>query len=354
MILRNNNLDLLCEALGEVQINFFNPEEQYELIHRLSIDQIQIQSGELTKIPPFEKHPYLENINCETTKGLMIGTFPPISYLCDQLGFPKLTFNGNINPPDLSYFHGNFSSLWKYCPINFENIKEFNRDEQPKLIKTALQKRGIVYTDIISYCQRELRQKKGVGSYTAEDQLLNNIVINNAVFPLILNCPNLDRVYFTNASFFGSDNRNNYLFDRNGNYILDDRDAFRLFLKGANDSGYIIDIAKNEEPDFWHNVNEGQRTNFERRCINKLFTTKIILKMRLSIDDKSKILQLYSSVSPAAVNRGMVRQNRCVKNFRENLNIKEEDAPKELLKSVLLSFFDNSIDGLMAFNSDSE
>lgn len=351
MILRNNNLELLCEDIGMAEINIFNPNHQ-ELMHRMSIEQIQNQNGELTTIPPFEKHPYLDNIDCNNSKGLMLGTFPPISYLCDQLGFPNLTFNGNIYPPDLPYFHGNYSSLWKYCPIDFENIKQFHRDEQPQLIKNSLQENGIVYTDIILYCQRKLRNKNGVSSYTAADKLLNNIVINIAVFPLILNCPNLDRLYFTNASFFGSNNRNNYLFDINGNYILEDRDAFRLFLKGANDSGHNIEIAKNEEPDIWYNINEGQRANLERRSLNRLFTTKIILKMRLSIEGKSKTLQLYSAVSPAAVNRGMVRQNRCVINFREHLNILEEDAPRELLKRVLESFFANSIDGLIDYNQD--
>jgi hypothetical protein len=353
MVLRNNNLELLCESIGLAEIGIINPEH-YELIHLQSIEPIQNNGGELTEIPPFEKHPYLENIDCKNTSGLMIGTFPPVSYLCDQLGFPNLTFNGNISPPDIPYFHGNYSSLWNYCPINFDNIKQFPRDEQPQQIKNVLRDNGIAYTDIIAFCQRELRENNGIASYTAEDQLLNNIVLNVSVFPLIFNCPNIDRLYFTNASFFGSNNRNNHLFDRNGNYIIDNRDAFRLFLKGANDSGYNIEIAKNEEPNIWFNINEGLRANFERRSLNKLLTTKVILKIRLSKDGNSKTMQLYSAVSPAAINRGMVRRNRVVINFRENLNIGEEDAPRELLKRVLLSFFENTIEGLSDYNEDAE
>ena len=354
MILRNDKkLEQLCEAIGIAEIDIFNPDH-HELIHQESIEQILNHSGELTAIPPFEKHPYLENIDCENITGLMIGTFPPVSYLCDQLDFPNLTFNGNISPPDLPYFHGNYSSLWKYCPINFDYIRGFPRAEQPQQIKHALLERGIAYTDIISFCQRNLREKNGVSSYTAEDKLLNNIVLNFDVFPLIFNCPNINRLYFTNASFFGSDNRNNYLFDRNGNYILDDRDAFRLFLKGANDSGYIIEIAKNDEPELWYNINEGPLANTERRSLNQLITTKIILKMRLSKGNNSKTLQLYSAVSPAAVNRGMVRKNRCVINFREALNIGEADAPRELLIQVLLSFFESSIDELIDYSADAE
>jgi hypothetical protein len=183
---------------------------------------------------------------------------------------------------------------------------------------------------------------------------LNNIVLNNSVFSLIFKCAHIDRLYFTNASFFGSNNRNNHLFNIHGNYILDDRDAFRLFLKGANDQGYKIEIARNEDPENWYQINEGPRANVARRTLNKLLTTKVILRMRLSINGHSKILQLYSAVSPAAVNRGMVRRNNCVIKFREEQNIAEGNAPRELLQRVLLSFFENNIDGLVNYNYNAD
>jgi hypothetical protein len=351
MILRNNNLQLLSESLGLADIDPNNPNN-YELINQHSIQVIADNNGVLSIIPPFEKHPYLEEIQSTTATGLMIGTFPPISYLCDQLGLPNLTFSGNISPPDLPYFHGNYSSLWKYCPINFDDILQFARNEQPLQIKNALQENFVAYTDIITYCQRELREGNGISAYTAEDKLLNNIVLNNSVFSLIFSCADIDRLYFTNASFFGSNNRNNHLFNIHGNYILDDRDAFRLFLKGANDLGYKIEIARNEDPENWCQINEGPRDNIARRAINKLLTTKVILRMRLSLGDHSKILQLYSAVSPAAVNRGMVRRNNCVIKFREDQNIAEENAPRELLQRILLSFFENTIDGLINYNDN--
>jgi hypothetical protein len=353
MIKRNNNLELLCGILGLEEINLNDPEN-YDLISQQSIEVIANNNGELTTVPPFEKHPYLEDIDCADTKGLMIGTFPPISYLCDLLGLPNLTFNGNIFPPDLPYFHGNSSSLWMYCPINFDNILNYARNEQPLLIKNALQEYSISYTDIVAFCQRELKEEGGITAYTAEDKLLNNIVINNSVFPFIFNCAKINRLYFTNASFFGSNYRNNHLFDRYGNYILDDRDAFRLFLKGANDLGYKIEISRNEDPENWYQINEGPRSNIARRALNKLLTTKVILRMRLSIDGHIKILQLYSAVSPAAINRGMVRRNNCVIKFREDQNIAEENAPRELLQRILLSFFENTIDGLIYYNDNAD
>lgn len=351
MIHQNNNLQLLSETLGLADIDHVSPHN-YELINQLSIQVIADNNGLLPIIPPFEKHPYLEEIDCTITNGLMIGTFPPISYLCDKLGLPNLRFNGIISPPDLSYFHGNYSSLWNYCPINFDNILQYNRNEQPLRIKHALQKNNIAYTDIISFCQRALRVENDLSSYTAEDKLLNNIVLNNSVFSAIMSCANLNRLYFTNASFFGSNNRNNHLLDKHGNYILDDRDAFRLFLKGAHDQGYIIEIARNEDPENWYQINEGPRNTLTRRTLNQLLTTKVILRMRLSKSGFSKILQLYSSVSPAAVNRGMVRRNNCVLKFREDQNLAIENAPMELLKRILLSFFENSVDDLINYNAD--
>lgn len=345
MLHKNYNLDLLSKSIGIENFTCNDLED----IHLKSIELIKKNNGKLNEIPPFEKHPYIKNFDFDNIQGLMIGTFPPISYLCDQLNLSNLTFNGSISPPDISYFHGNYSSLWKYCPIEFEKIIDFSRDEQPKLINESLLKNNILYTDIILYCQRELRNNKNKLAYTAEDKLLNNIVINNSVYSQIMES-NINRIYFTNASFFGSCNRNNFLFNNNGNYILDDRDAFRLFIKGAHDNGYEIQIALNEKPELWYNINERKRVREEKLFLNNLITTKVILKLKLSKNNKSKIIQLYSAVSPAAVNRGMVRQNKCVINFKNNSNINISDAPKELLKTILLSFFNNSIDGLVKFN----
>lgn len=355
MILKNQKLLDLCTKINLPRMDF-SDTKNLELIHKKSIELIQKQKGELTKIPPFEKHPYIENIDCEKITGLMIGTFPPISYLCDKLNYRHLTFNqqNRINRPDLAYFHGNYSSLWKYCPIDFDKIKELDRIEQPHQIKNTLLKQGIAYTDIISFCQRDLREdKNGRLKYTAEDRLLNNIVLNMDLFPFIFNCPNINRLYFTNASFFGSNSRNNHLFNKNGDYILKNRDAFRLFLKGANDSGYKIEMTTNENPESWFNINEGISENNLRKSLNELFTSKTILKLRLSKNSQSKIFQLYSAVSPAAVDRGSVRKNQCVINFLNENTIQEEDAPKELLKKVLLSFFQNSIDGLIKYQENS-
>ena len=74
--------------------------------------------------------------------------------------------------------------------------------------------------------------------------------------------------------------------------------------------------------------------------------------MRLKKGDNSRILQLYTSVSPAAVLRGRVKQNRCIVKFCQQHVIRDNEAPKEFLTKVLLSFFNNSIDGLIDYNEE--
>src|SRR6267142_6712433 len=60
-------------------------------------------------VAPIELHPDLaaNPINLNSTK-LIIGTFPPISYMCDQLGILAVgNPNGNaIARPKISFFHG--------------------------------------------------------------------------------------------------------------------------------------------------------------------------------------------------------------------------------------------------------
>ena len=347
MILKNKNFEELLNYYLLNQSNN-NDEDKLNIINQLSVNDILKNNGILSTLPPFEKHPYLENIKCENNiSGIMIGTFPPISYLCDTLNLPNLKYNNQIiEPPAIPYFHGNYSSLWKYAPINFEKNKNNERELQKIFIKNELEKNGIIYTDIIKYCQREIKNEK----YTAEDKLLNNIIINNNLYEALVNFKQINRLYFTNSNFFGSNNNNSYLFNRNNNYKLAQKDAFSLFIKGAHDFGFKIDFALNNQQSNWININEGRLSKLERDKINKTLTTKIILKIKLTLENHIMIYQVYSAVSPAAVNRGMVRQNQCIINYSRINKIPIEQSPKKLLEEVLLSFFHNDIDKLSNYH----
>ena len=351
MILKNNNLNLLLDSLG-LTTESIN-EVLFEKLNSESIRRIKEDKGNLPELPPFEKHPYIENLPDKGIEGLMIGTFPPISYLCDSLNLQELHFNGVIGPPDISYFHGNFSSLWKYCPIKFDEIKDLRRDALPKAIAGRLEESKIGYTDIIKFCQRDLVNNKGKLKYTANDTSLSNIVINEDVYDTLWNSSSINRIYFTNSSFFGSTTNSNYLFGKDGSYKLKQRDAFRLFLKGANDLGFDLELSNYGETDNWYSISEGITDKEFRNKINKAFTTKTIIKLRITKVGRTKVFDLYSAVSPAAVNRGTVRKNNCVLNYKSEYGVEIKDAPRGLLENVLKAFFTNYPSSLLKLNHTS-
>ena len=349
MILKN---DQLIDLLSFDPIENFDSDNLEHLVelNKKSIKSISISRGVLPRIPPFEQHPYLEplTIDCEKT-GLMIGTFPPISYLCDTLKLNQLKFrNQTISPPDLPYFHGNYASLWKYAPIDFNQIIKEDRSLQPNLIKLQLRSRGVIYTDIIKYCQRQLDIKNEDEKYTASDKLLKNIVINDDVYNYLINNQSINRIYFTNSSFFST---NNFLFDKNSNLRLQENDAFGLFLKGANDRGIKIDVSLPNNPENWINLNEGNKTKPFLQDINDKLLLKVYLNLRLSNGELIRKFQICSTVSPAAVNRGMVRQNQCVKNYSRIQNCPIPVSPEKLLRLVLMEFFNDNLANIQQYNA---
>lgn len=84
--------------------------------------------------------------------------------------------------------------------------------------------------------------------------------------------------------------------------------------------------------------------------LNELLLTTVIFKLRLSKDKRFREFNVYSAVSPAAVNRGMVRQNKCVVKYSALNKIDISEAPKEFLKEVLKSFFNDSTTAIINYN----
>jgi len=312
MILKSPILEVL---LDQFNLKDFNENDDLHLdaVNKLSIQSIGNADGALAAIAPVEKHPYFfplvanDNIN-----GLMIGTFPPISYLCDALDLPKLHFGKQKSTrPDYPFFHVNVGALWNYTPINNGYGSTISRDECPSEVRRALHKHCIEYTDIVAYFQRSLED--GL-KYTSSDSLMNNISINNEIYPYIMGSINLNRLYFTNASFFSTQGK---LLDKNGCYSLTQRDAFGLFLNGAQDLGYELEICTTENPLKWMNINEGIRPSSLIKEINTSLLKKVLISLKLSNNSVSKVFTIYSALSPAAVNRGIVRANKCVIKYRD-------------------------------------
>lgn len=346
MILCNGQFKLLLDQFGVLGFDE-NDLARLDELNRVCLDGITATGGVLPIVPPLEKHPYLRLLVPDSdTRGLMIGTFPPISYLCDTLQIPKLVFNGrNISRPDYPFFHGNMGALWNYSPIDLDFVV---REKFAQRIIQRLKEHKLVYTDMIAFCQRALAvDEDGDVKYTAADTLLNNIVIHEQVYPFIMNSDQLNRLYFTNSSFFSG---NSALLGFNGLYRLKERDAFSLFLKGAQDLGYKIAVSTVRNAEEWIGINEGPRPSGLCKQINSLLSNKILLNLRLSRDGVHKVFKVYSALSPAAVNRGMVRRNQCVQKFSKQYISNIADSPAGLLSMVLAAFFAGHTDGLGEIN----
>ena len=345
MILENHNYQNLLDQYPIIDFDIENDEHCIELSN-LSTLPIIATGGELPNLPPFEKHPYLSDlIPDDLITGIMIGTFPPISYMCDSFNFINLHFGEQtIRPPDFPYFHGNSktTSLWQYCLLNYKCISLKPREERPIIINQILINNGIIYTDMIKYCQRSLsfNNENEIITYSAEDTNLHNIVLNKNVFEYLMSSNNINRIYFTNASFFVT---NQNLFTMYGDYSLSKRDAFQLFLKGAQDNGYKIDFSLPNPVRLWYNINEGPKRRETIHSFNNILSSRVSILLRLSKDKIVKTFNAVSCLSPAAVNRGKVRQNACVQQYMINNDIPIANAPEMLLKDVLYHFFQDSL-----------
>lgn len=344
MIKRHPNIDLLKQQFPIPNFNESNIND-WDQLHRLSIRAIANAGGVLPNLPPLERHPYLVNLDPQSeVTGLMIGTFPPITYLCSQYNLVNLTYNKQkFTAPDIDYFHGNYSSLWKYAPIGFNQIRLSNRSQQPLLIKNAIGAAGINYTDIIKYNQRVLKDNK----YNASDKNLNSIIPNTQIFDYLKESI-VDRLYFTNASFF---HKSNNLFNPQGFLNLKENDAFGLFIKTALDLNIKVEYRLEGKVN-WIEINELPKPTKVRKDINSDLRSKVLLNLRLTFPSaKPKNYKICSSVSPAALRRGRVKKNPSVQLFSITNNTPIENTPERLLIETLERFFNNQLGPLARYNA---
>lgn len=344
MIKRQANIEQLIHELDIPNLEADNVE-YWEQIHQLSIQRVVNNNGILPVNPPFEKHPYLVPLDNDiAATGVMIGTFPPLTYLCSQFNLDNLRYNNqSFTAPIFDYFHGNYTSLWKYTPIDFDFIIEAPRAEQPMLTKDSLTAAGIVYSDIIKYTQRTLNTN---GKYDAGDNNLSSIIPNEQLIQFLLNSESVNRLYFTNSSFFHT---NNPFFNGDGQIRLNENDAFGLFIKTALDMNVQVEYSLWNN-DNWVELNELPKPLNVRQLINGELKTKVLLELRLIFEGMQKVYKICSAVSPAAVNRGRVRQNPCVQLYRNNTNCLISEAPARLLSETLSCFFNNNLNELAQFN----
>jgi hypothetical protein len=282
----------------------------------------------LPSVPPFEKHPYLPENETISKSRVMIGTFPPYCYLRLKLGMETLKNGGRIVPdPFVNTFHGNKGSLWSF--LIGENVFD-NPDKNVIInnIESWLSRHDVHYSDIIRYCQRK--------TYSSRDVDLINIHLNEALISEILEKDQVDRIYFTNASFFSN---TGIQLERNGFINVRARDAFSLFVRGLQEHGYNIELSLPKE-NVWRDV------VLCRNEIHKTWKNKLWIRLRVTSERMTRTYEVVSSLSPAAANRGSLRRNLAVINYGKIRRLPLDEAPRELLKFTLNEFVKGTLQPL--------
>lgn len=182
----------------------------------------------IEKVPPFEFHPYIfENeVPSNTHKTLILGTFPPPSYLHrNYIGISDKNLLKGIDidsAPLLYYFYGNRSSLWNILGLELD--KNF--------IDQYLKEHRIFISDIILCAQRiSLTEKR------AADSNYINIIPNIPIIKFLLESNNsIENIVFTSKGWKITDGEGkrgrrprNYI--PNSITISEERSAISLFLR---------------------------------------------------------------------------------------------------------------------------
>jgi hypothetical protein len=166
---------------------------------------------------PYEIHPYIfrEIAHFDfSRKYLLLGTFPPNSYLNNILPLAALAAaNMNVPPaPVVDFYYGNKANLWNYFginPVTVPNIHGFLTDN------------SISISDVILGTQRKVFN-------SATDSQLYNILPNTAFCHLLSSNSKVETVLFTSGRISG------ILFDNNGNVKIDNTippSTLRTFFK---------------------------------------------------------------------------------------------------------------------------
>lgn len=339
-------LQQLAESLQlEQDWNQLSMQEMYQA----SIASITTNQGTLHTIAPVEKHPYIQPIlSNPEINAVMVGTFPPISYLCDTIALPCLMppAQDAITPPAIPFFHGNLGSLWQYALPNYSSIMAMARGTAAAAIQQELTARKCVYTDIIQYCQRDISTTDGKIKYTASDDALCNIEPNSQLLSFLATDNQVSRIYFTNSCFFTQ----TPILTGKSLINIKKRDAFALFVKAALDAHYQIELHVPGSHN-WYSLHEGGRSANEIRAINSALSAKVHLQLRLTANGMQKQFDVVSAISPAAVDRGRAWHNPVIVRLAAAQHISLGEAARMLLKQVLSNFFANNIPAITAFNA---
>lgn len=183
---------------------------------------------------PQEIHPYLERYLNKMPKditGIIIGTFPPASYMLSELnnkhyGLKQIIVNNTIlsKPPYIDFFHGNRNSFW--------NLLDIGNEISIKAIISFLRKNKWTYSDIIYSCSRNKISD-------TKDSALQNVVPNFALIDEIMENTNITHLWFTSSSTFNSIGVELL---NNGSVKVSNGQAYNIFLRSLQIKGCNLQL----------------------------------------------------------------------------------------------------------------
>jgi hypothetical protein len=258
------------------------------IVKIISVQQIYLNEKskeEIEAFPPFETHPYIGNINIpnNTHKTLVLGTFPPPSYLHEL--YPELSNSDLLKgididaTPPLYYFYGNRGSLWDILDI------ELNQNAITKYLENS----NIFMSDIIL-----LAQRKSFTENRAADSNYINIIPNIPLLTFLIEEENtIENIVFTSKKWKVTDDAGRGR--RKSNYVpesiqfTEENSAISLFFRTLTELNYSLGFQKlgTEE------IVSFTPLNYKR--INEEFTD--LFAFNLLINDRLFIINIGDSPS---------------------------------------------------------
>lgn len=321
-----------------------------------AINYIIDNSGNLPPCSFPELHPYKIDVELKNFEKYIIGTFPPISYLLDDINVAAAGLNTLMQPANgntitraqIPFFHGNKSLMWDFLLTRNEIktrdqllLQTNGRQNARQYLIDFLNLNNINYADIIDQTQRKLED----GNYTSKDKNLYNIIPNNNLICHLLSNPSAKYLLFNTANIF-----------TNAGFKSNTLDSFNLFIEACQRLNLTIEIQINQGASAlfsWINITSltpGQRCTkvaFEMKIRNPLDNEKL---KELDCDFKpgeEKSFIVITPFSPAAAKRGKTKNNKCVQKW---LLLNPGMLPADLLTLVYQNFRNGQLQSLFNLN----
>lgn len=315
-----------------------------------TIHQAQVVRANLPRNAPFEKHPYLDQHQLQDFEKYIIGTCPPVSYLCDSLDVDELiTPNGDvISKPNVSFFHGNKLDQWKMFLTNEEWTELDNLDRAGKkhYLISKLVFNEINYSDIIKTFQRVNT------NYSVEDKHIRNICTNSNLILHILKNPNAKYLNFNTSSVFNIEGLKVYINNQfNGKVNVNKINSYNLFLRTLQDFGFDLNIDL-LNGDGWIGINA-----LNADYLINHYKSKVLTKLKISsnkcinidgfeISNIDKIFTIVTGPSPSGFANLQLGNNPVYANW----NIQNQLDINAFRKQIYSHFRNNEFDQLQAMN----